>query len=173
MRNSIRIAVLGALMFGATGMASAATNTSVMTVNTIIAPECALNSPSMYFPVLASDVANGIDQYATANVTVQCTIDTPFALNLDQGTHSNGSLNFAPHFGENSREMTGNNGAYAAYRVYTNASHTNEWLDATGFNNSGVGDGLIKSFTAYGVLLGGQVLRIGDYQDNVTVTAVF
>jgi spore coat protein U-like protein len=173
MRNSIRIAVLGALMLGATGMASAATSTGTLTANANVSPECVILPATLNFVFSPADVANGIDQYATTPVSVQCTVGAVYTVAMDNGQHYSFNLGTAGiHNGEATRTMMGATlGNYVGYRVYTDAAHTIEWNSVN--TVGGTGDGLAKLFTAYGRVLGGQIITPDNYQDVDALTATF
>lgn len=151
----------------ATGTADAATATTTMPVQMVIAASCTVGSTTLDFGTQTLiDIGANID--ATATLTVTCTNDTPYNVALNEGLHDGGS-------GINARKMQiGATTDRVNYQLYRDAGRTNVWGVTTAGSPdvvSGTGNGDGQAITVYGRVPTGQVNpKIGTYNDTVTVT---
>ena len=154
--------------FLATGAAEAATATTSMPVQMVIAASCTVSATTLDFGTQTLiDIGANID--ATSTLTVTCTNATPYNVALNAGLNDGGS-------GINSRRMQiGATADRVNYQLYRDAARTNVWRETPGGGSpdvvTGTGSGDAQNITVYGRVPTGQANpKIGTYNDTVTVT---
>jgi spore coat protein U domain-containing protein, fimbrial subunit CupE1/2/3/6 len=158
-------AALLALTCAAASSVHAATDTTTFTVTASVLDACDVQATNHAFGPYSPAASTALD--ATSNVSVYCTVGTPYTLALNIGT---GGGTFA------ARKMT--SGANElVYNLYTTAARTTVWGDGTGSTSTvgGTGGGLLTAFThtVYGRIDVNQDVGPGSYSSTVTVTLTF
>jgi spore coat protein U-like protein len=149
------------------GAAQAATATTSMPVQMIIAASCTVSAATLDFGTQTLiDINADID--ASANLTVTCTNDTPYTVALNEGLHDGGS-------GINNRRLQiGATTDRVNYQLYRDVARTEVWGVTTAGTPdvvSGTGDGQAQTIPVYGRVPSGQANpKIGTYADTITVT---
>lgn len=101
---------------------------------------------------------------STGSITVTCSLGIPYTIKLDQGQNSGGSFQ--------QRKMGSSVGGKAlSYNLYRDSSRTEVWGDGTSntFVVLGIGTGSNQNFTIYGRIPGRQKVRVGPFNDTITV----
>lgn len=100
-------------------------------------------------------------------ITVSCTSPVIGAtLDLNNGLHANEAS-------PTQRRME-SGGNFLEYNLFTDASHTQIWLDGEGGTGHGVMDGVdVKNFTVYAKRLATPGAVAGSYSDTVTYTLTY
>ena len=133
-----------------------------MPVQAQVISGCTIATLPLIFNVPAPVNAN-VD--STSTLTVACTPNTPFIIEMNYGLHANGI---------NRRVRNAAANAYMRYFIYRNAARSQAWglgpsRDMVG--NSGPTGHVV--YTVYGRLQSTTSIAAGSYQDTVTVTITF
>nr|WP_237489140.1 spore coat U domain-containing protein [Tsuneonella aeria] len=125
---------------------------------------CSLKTRPLTFVVPAGNIGN-MDLDSTSTVTVKCTPNTAYSVDIDKGLHSNGI---------NRRMRSVETNSFLAYDVYRDRPGGNVWgtgqlKNVTG--NSGTGAAL--DITLYGRIRLPSKIQAGDYKDTLVVTLNF
>ena len=144
--------------------ASAGQSTGTLTAEVTVFTGCSLVTRPLTFDATVITGNNPID--ATTTITVKCTPNTNFTVDIDNGLHANG--------GSSNRQMSTATGALLAYDVYRDSPRTNVWgtgqlKNVTG--NSGAGAPL--DILIYGRVPSASKIKAGDYKDTLVVTLNF
>lgn len=121
---------------------------------------CSLETRPLMFVVPNTTVNVAVD--ATTTVTVKCTPNTSFTVDIDTGLHGNGI---------NRRMYSPVANAYVSYDVYRDSPRTSVWGTGKLKNisgNSGTGAPLV--ITLFGRIPISGKIKAGDYADRLTVT---
>jgi spore coat protein U-like protein len=103
---------------------------------------------------------------ATGSVSVTCTLDLPFQVELTAG----GGAAFDP------RRMQHDSGPYQlAYNLFLDPARSVIWGDGTGGTQvyDGVGNGATLDVTVYGRIPASQSVGVGSYSDTVAATVLW
>lgn len=120
------------------------------------AQNCTLAVSTLSFGNYAGATLNGT---ATAKVTCSGSWDIPMYTGNGAGAT------------ETIRYMTGPNGVELSYKLFTNATHTTNWGDTTGYEDTGTGNATV---TVYGQVTANQTVPPGTYTDTMsTATTTF
>jgi spore coat protein U-like protein len=117
---------------------------------------------------------SGVNVTSTGTVTVTCNpglISVLVSYTIQIGPGGGGSVA--------TRSLSGP-GTRLGYQLYSDALRTQIWGDGTG-GSSGITDGyllgvlfpVIRNYTCYGIVLGGQRVSIGSYSDTTTVLLTY
>lgn len=102
---------------------------------------------------------------ATGSVSLQCSTQTPYQINLDAGLHASSPGNIQ------GRQMS--DGAHTiAYQLYQDASQTQPWGNTSTNNMKATGTGLRQSWTVY-AKANPAGAPAGSYNDTVQVTVTY
>ena len=156
-------ACLGAALLFA-GRSDAATSTATtFNVQITIQAACTISVNTLDFGN-AGVLATNVD--STNTVTVTCTNTTPWAVSLNGGTGSGGTVTL--------RRMT-SGGATVDYTIYRDSAHTQVWGDGTAgtFTVAGTGSGSGQPQTGYGRVPAQPTPAAGTYTDTITATVTF
>lgn len=163
LRHLTAVAIAGGLTVGLAAPAHAGRTTNEMPVSVTVYSGCSLKTRPLMF-VLPANVSNSpLD--ATTTITVKCTPNTNFSVDIDNGLHNNGIVR---------RMHSAELDAYVSYDVYRDAPRTNVWgtgqlKNVTG--NSGTGAPLDLSI--FGRIPQPKNIKAGDYRDTLIVTLNF
>ena len=153
---------------GFAGTANAATATSNFQAKIVITESCAFSTTGasdVDFGTKARSAGGNEDDNGT--LVVNCTTGTPYAIGLDQGTYGSSVT---------SRLMKHATGtATIPYSLYRDAAMTQNWGDAAGATQPGVGNGSDQTVQVYGRVLGSSNVNVpaGDYADTITATITY
>lgn len=160
----VRIASL-ALAAGASALGAApclaGKATQAMPVSVQVVTSCSVSATPMAF----SGVLAFLDRDATSTVQLNCSPNTAFRVDLDNGLNALGS---------NRRVRNLTSATFLDYEVYRDAARTSRWGANPASNVAGnSGPSGVATLTAYGRLQGGAGIFLGQYTDTLTVTVSF
>ena len=146
------------------GSANATTTTSTtFGVTLAITAQCVINSTTTLDFGSNGVINANID--TNSPLVVQCTNTTPYAVALDKGTSSGGSIT--------QRKLI-NGGATVNYNIYTDTPGGTLWGDGTnGVTLAGTGNGAAQTITIYGRIPAQTTAAPGTYTDTITVTVTY
>lgn len=151
------LTLLAGAVAGSLTPATAATTTSNIAVSMTIQATCNVSTADMAFGTY-----QGAQLASTGSVTVICTNTTPYQIGIDSGQHA-GTGNYA-------WRMAGPAGNFLSYQVFRDASHLQLWGGTQNVDTpSGTGTGNPQTFTAYGLIAGGQGPMPGGYGDTINL----
>ena len=166
LRNSLKLAIAGALLVASATAGAATTKTTTMTVSAAVAANCNVQAGNLSFGTYdASAVKTG-----SADVTVRCSKNTLYAVKLSAGGGSYGQRLLSD--GTNTLQ----------YNLFTESGLGTVWGDGTGSTKvvNGKGLGMSNSgaitHTVYGELPNSatnQDAPAGSYGDSITVTVEY
>lgn len=154
-------AALGAA--GTPALAGQATNT--LPVEITVVTGCSLVTRPLMFDATGIVGTNPID--ATTTITVKCTPNTDFDVDIDTGLHASGNS-------ANRRMFSASTNSYVSYDVYRDSPRSNVWGRGKTRNvagNSGAGAPL--DIVLYGRVTNTGKIVAGDYIDTLVVTLNF
>jgi len=159
--------VAAGVLIALAGPAQAAQKQSNFQVTAKVLENCTISAADVPF----GDWLGDTDVEVESTITVRCTLNTDYVVNLSGGTTSSDPLD---------REMTSGGPVNIHYNLFTDAGHSEIWgngSNGTG-NNDGLGEGMgtPKDFTVYGRLRASDnpdPFEAGDYADTVTATVVY
>ena len=162
--TSVAIAIVLALACRAANAGSATANLSV---SAAVQSVCAASANSM---AIAPYTALGGPVTGSATITVKCSSDLAFKVQLGPGATPGGSI---------SQRLLSNGSQSLQYNLYTTSNLTSIWGDGTtGVTLSGMtsSEGLSTSLTVFAELPDSVMNRLatpGIYSDQVTVTITY
>lgn len=170
MRKFMRSVLVSALALTAGVAAHAASDTTEFKVRITITESCDISTVAAtdvdFLTHARSSAASSID--AQGNLAVTCTKDTPYAIALDMGQNSAGSVASATN---RRMVLTGN---YVPYGLYRDASRTQLWGNVAGTGGdtlTGTGTAALQSIPVYGRVLADAInVPAGVYLDTVRAT---
>lgn len=147
--------------------APSTTSTTSPTITVTVAAACQVTPQNLNFGTYDPLATTSLS--STTQLSINCSKNTPFTIDLNAGQHASGGFN---------RNMA--NGAnLLSYQLYTNSSHTTVWGDGTSgtgtVNGTGTGPGTAHMIveTVYGAVSAQQSAPAGSYSDVITVTVSF
>lgn len=163
----ILVSAMFAGSFLSAGAAEAATATTSMSVQMVIAASCTVSATTLDFGTnTLIDIGANID--ATSTLTVTCTNATPYNVALNAGLNDGAG-------GITARKLKiGASSDTVNYQIYRDAARTLVWGVTTSgtpdvVSGTGTGDG--QAVTVYGRVPSVQNNpKIGTYNDTITVT---
>lgn len=167
LKGSCRLAAWGTVAALGAGSvpALAGQTTSTLPASVRVYTGCSLVTRPLTFDA-SQIVSNQID--STATITVRCTPNTDFSIDIDKGLNANGNS-------ANRQMRNVITGALLAYDVYRDSPRSNVWGTAalkTGVTgNSGTGAPI--DIVLYGRVKSTGKIAAGDYKDTLTVTLNF
>lgn len=143
--------------------ALAQTATDTFGVSLTVEAECTLSAEDLAF---GSTGIVDTDIDAEANLTVQCTEGSPYAIGLSAGAGIGAT--------ETARLLTHTTvpANTAAYQIFQETGRTTNWGNTEGVDtvDSTAATGADETVTVYGRVPGGQNVPSGEYGDTVTAT---
>jgi spore coat protein U-like protein len=154
--------------FVASGGAQAGTVTANMPVQMVIAASCTVSAATLNFGTQTLiDIGSDID--TSANLTVTCTNEAPYYIQLNAGLNDGAA-------GINARKMKiGATSDTVNYQLYRDSGRTQVWGITNGGGSpdvySDMGNGDAQIIPVFGRVPTGQTNpKIGTYNDTITVT---
>jgi len=160
MNKSLTVMLGMACLVGVSSAARAQTLDAPMGVSMVVAAECTITSTAMAFTGTGLIDANIV---ATADLTVQCTPGTPYAIALSNGGGAGAT--------DTLRQMTSGTNT-VDYMIYQDAANTLPW-SPTATLVSPAATGGNEIITAYGTVPTGQIVPTGTYADSVVATITY
>jgi spore coat protein U-like protein len=170
MRKVLIATLSSATLLAAAGTASAAIATSTFTVSANVLKNCLVSSANLAF---GDYTPNTGAKTGSSSITVRCTKTTPYAVSLNAGTTTGGTLG---------QRLLANGANTLEYNLYTTAGLTTIFGDGTGGTAtiSGTGNGVsapsAQTVTVHGQLpdsTANQDATPGSYADTITVTVTY
>ena len=163
LRRLAAVAISGGLLAsGSPALAGQATNT--VPASLTVFQGCTLRTSDLLF--VAPNPIIGLNIDASTTLTVKCTPNTAYTIDIDDGLQPQGN---------NKRRMKSAGGATIGYNIYFNAARTAVWGKGSGKNyagNSG-SSGAAQSIPVYGRVNIAALIPAGGYKDTLTVTLNF
>jgi spore coat protein U-like protein len=158
MKSFVLMALVGFLPLGFVDMATAQTATDTFQVRAQVVKVCTIVAKTLDFGTYVSSTASR----ASTTLTVQCTADTPFSLELGGGGSSN----------RGDRWMSGP--GTLRYGLFKDGGYSQP-AATTGADYTGRTDpqGQPVSVQVYGQIAANQPVAAGAYLDTVTVTVTY
>jgi spore coat protein U-like protein len=165
----MRTTILSAIaLLALTGVASANTATSNMSVTATVTSDCTISAGALAFGNYGLAQVNGADLDSTATLTVQCTDGATPTITLGQGQNANtGSTDAAPL----RRLKNGSN--YLNYALFSDTNRSVTWGNTAGTGAGYTGTGASTSVTVFGRVPASQNVLVGSYSDTVVATITF
>jgi spore coat protein U-like protein len=143
--------------------ADAATAAGTFPVTLVVQGACSLQSAATLGFGSQTSISSNLD--VSSAIGVVCTSATPYTIGLNAGAGSGATVA--------SRLLT-NGSATIPYAIYQDSGRTQVWGVTAGVDTqSGVGTGLVQSYTAYGRVAPVSNPTTGDYTDTVSVTVSY
>jgi spore coat protein U-like protein len=159
--------VAAGVLLALAGPAQAAQKQSNFQVTATVLENCTISATDLAFGNWLGDT----DVASQSTITVRCTLNTDYAVNLSGGSTSGDPLD---------RQMTSGGPVNIHYNLYTDAAHQQLWSDGSNntFNQKGTGAGMNQSdsFVVHGRIRAADntaAFEAGGYADTVTATVVY
>jgi spore coat protein U-like protein len=153
--------------FVVTGSAFAGTATTTMGVSMVVQSSCTVSATALSFGTQTIiDMSGAQDDTTPGQITVTCTLGEDYSVALDAGGGTGATVAV--------RKMT-NGASTLNYALYTDNTRATVWGDGT-LSTQTVGDtgtGDAQTFDVYGQVPQQNNLRVGTYNDTVTVTVTY
>ncbi len=164
-RHLFQAAVAFGAVLAAAAPAGAATTQTTFGVSANVQSVCAVAATALGFG--SYNATSGSPNTASSTVTVTCTPSEDYAVALNAGTTSGGTVA--------ARLLSDGASHTLAYNLYTANDYATKWGDGTlsTSTQSGTGDGTGQPYTVYGRIATGQYVTAGSYSDTVTVTVTY
>jgi spore coat protein U-like protein len=165
MRRQIIAPVVAGVLLGLAGTAQADQKSTTFQVSANVKKNCLITAGNMVF----GDWTVETDASTTSTITVRCTNNTVYVVNLDAGLHAAGDISL--------RQMDGPGTVNVRYNLYTDTDLM--WGNGTtGANDGGTGAGMgsPQNLTVTGKLFVADnqgAIEPGAYADTVTATIVY
>jgi spore coat protein U-like protein len=157
------VAVAGAVAMAGASAVNAATATENLGVGASVSVKCTITTSAIAFGVYDPIVDNATTPLdGTGTVSIACTKGATASIGLGNGLN-----------GVRQMKDTGSN--LLAYELYSNASWTTVWGNASGtwFTPVAAPSKAARPFTVYGRVASGQDVPAGAYTDTVVATVNF
>jgi spore coat protein U-like protein len=160
--RSILIAIAAALgVFGSPASARQTTNTTP--VKLTVRSGCSLQTRPLMF--VTSNGLIDLDIDATSTMTVICSPNTTYEIDIDDGLHAQGN---------NKRRMATAAGSLLPYNVYLDSARKNVWgKGSTKVMTGNSGNGAPINVPIYGRVPSAIIIPNGAYKDTLVVTINF
>jgi spore coat protein U-like protein len=152
----------------AVGVADAGTATTTFAVTATVQSTCSATAAALPF---GTYTPGGGALTVNSTISVKCTNGTPFTVALNAGTTTGTSF---------TQRLMANGTNTLQYNLYTAATHTTVFGDATGatakVSGTGAGVATATAITVYGQLpdsATNQAAVPGNYSDTITVTVSY
>lgn len=150
--------------------ALAGSSSANMSVSASVTNSCTISAAAMSFGAYDPGVANASTPLdASAQLTVQCTLDAATNIQLGQGSNADtGSTDAAPL-----RRLSDGAGHFLSYALDQDASHSTAWGNTAGTGVSHTGTGAAVQISVYGRIAQAQNVPAGSFSDSVLATINF
>lgn len=160
-RTSIAALAATFLVVGTPAIARQTTNT--LEARVTVFTGCSVVTRPMTFVVSNLTVNAAVD--TTTTLTIKCTPNTNFTVDIDKGLYPNGI---------NRRMYSPAANAYVTYDVYRDVPRTNVWGTGQLKNVTGnSGTGAPVTLTLFGRIPASGKIKAGDYADRLVVTVTY
>lgn len=147
------------------GAAGAQSITDQFQVLINIESACSIDTPSATDVDFGSVASTATDIQAEGTLSVNCTPETPWDIQLDAGQNSGGDIS--------ARAMSDGEGNLVPYQLYREPARTSVWGETVDVDTvDGVGTGEVQEVTVYGLVPSAN-FPAGSYSDTVTATVVW
>lgn len=147
-----------------TGPVFAASLNDDMEVSLTVEASCTISAAALDFGSVSTLTTGASDIHATADISVTCTSEAPYAIALDLGDNALSTQRRLHNSG-----ATAN--AYLNYGLYSENTYTTNWGSTLGTDTvADDGDATAQIHTVYGAVPSGQSVSLGEYTDTVTAT---
>lgn len=166
LRQDARALALAGLLASGTSCASATTTASgVLTVQASVVATCTVASGTLAFGVI--NPAVGTTSLPSTNLSVTCTLGTPFSVGLGDGANASGGQ----------RRMKGATQLqYLSYDLFRDAMGTQRFGDSVTSQRLASQTGLgvtANALPVYGAVSSGQSAAADTYSDTVPITVYY
>ncbi|MES1978559.1 MAG: spore coat U domain-containing protein [Pseudomonadota bacterium] len=162
MNKAFRASLISAACLAAFGAASAATDTTNMTVKITVTATCDIHTVAPTDVDFGSVASTATNVASTGGVlSVKCTTGTPYTIGLDNG------LNFST-----TRQMKNGTANFVGYGLFRDAAFATAWGSTVPLSASGTGNGANQNFTVYG-RVPSAASAAGAYTDTVVATVTY
>lgn len=162
MNKAFRASLISAACLAAFGAASAATDTTNMTVKITVTATCDIHTVAPTDVDFGSVASTATNVASTGGVlSVKCTTGTPYTIGLDNG------LNFST-----TRQMKNGTANFVGYGLFRDAAFASAWGSTVPLSASGTGNGANQNFTVYG-RVPSAASAAGAYTDTVVATVTY
>jgi len=143
-------------------------NNGSLTVTASVAAVCLIGNATLAFG--AYNPTSGAALSATTNVTLTCTLSTPYGIGMGVGLATGATVT------TRAMQLTTNSATTLGYGIYIDSAHTMNW-GATGGSSTLTGTSsatsLTQSIPIYGQIPASEGAPVGSYTDTVVMTVSF
>ena len=160
-----------ALLLLCTAVAHAETSTGNLDVSATILTSCSVSASAMAFGV----VVPGTDKDTEAVVSVLCTSGTTYTLDVGDGVYQISTGGSTDNLYRRQMGSAANRLPYVLYQEVGRVTEIAASVANTNFVTSQVSDGLTKTYSLYGRVIGTESSTSppGAYSDTVIITVAF
>lgn len=156
-----RVLIAGLSLLGIFGLGAncfALTAQDNLLVDATVEGDCLITGNTMSFGTYVAGQVTDVD--VSADITVTCTVDTPYFIELSLGTYPM----TCP-----TRQMYDGISGYLQYGLFKDPGRTQPWCTSTDFAelNGLIGAGTPQIYPVNGRIFGGQSTPPGSYSDTV------
>jgi len=141
---------------------------NTIAVGLTIQDQCTISAPASLSFGSHGIILSNVD--STADITIECTKETPYSIALDDGENAADAVN-------TTRSLKNADGDYIDYELYRDSNRTNLWGSTVGTGgvpgntvDSASAAGADEVITIFGRVPSHQNQPIGTYADHVTAT---
>jgi spore coat protein U-like protein len=140
-------------------------NTGQLTVTASVAAVCLIGNATLAFgaynPTSATAVA------ATTNVTLTCTLSTPFGISMSAGAATGATVT------TRAMTITGGGTSTLGYGLYQDSTHMTNWTNNNSYTATSSATSLTNTVPIYGQIPASEAAPVGSYTDTVVMTVNF
>jgi spore coat protein U-like protein len=141
-------------------------NTGQLTVTASVAAVCLIGNATLAFG--AYNPTSGTTVAATTNVTLTCTLSTPFGIGMSAGNGTGATVT------ARAMQLTTSASTSLGYGLYQDSAHTINWTNATNsYTATSSGTSLTNTVPIYGLIPASEAAPVGSYTDTVVMTVNF
>jgi len=141
-------------------------NTGQLTVTASVAAVCLIGNATLAFGAYNPTSATAVS--ATTNVTLTCTLSTPYGIGMSAGGATGATVT------TRAMTVTGGGTSTLGYGLYQDAAHMTNWTNATNsYTATSSGTSLTNTVPIYGLIPASEAAPVGSYTDTVVMTVNF
>jgi spore coat protein U-like protein len=166
--RNIRRSGMALAMVATVGLTTGFTgaNTGQLTVTASVAAVCLIGNATLAFG--AYNPTSGTAVTATTNVTLTCTLSTPFGIGMSAGAATGATVT------TRAMQLTTSASTTLGYGLYQDAGHTINWTNATNsYTATSSASSLTNTVPIYGQIPASEAAPVGNYTDTVVMTVNF